>query len=180
MKKTLIAAFVVCGAMLAHAATCAWGTEYVEDLSETDVVGSYFLVSLTGNSVDGIAVNTEGALVDANGAIASTLMSGSFDDPTSLLANLDGLSAADNGTYLALIVVDNANAYYGVSGAEMLTGISDTPPLNAEPITFTNYTDSYGALAMQTQNATVAVPEPTSGLLMLVGLAGLALRRRRA
>ena len=25
-----------------------------------------------------------------------------------------------------------------------------------------------------------AVPEPTSGLLMLVGLAGLALRRRRA
>jgi hypothetical protein len=26
----------------------------------------------------------------------------------------------------------------------------------------------------------VAVPEPTSGLLMLVGLAGLALRRRRA
>jgi hypothetical protein len=26
----------------------------------------------------------------------------------------------------------------------------------------------------------VAVPEPTSGLLMLVGLAGLALRRRRS
>ena len=28
--------------------------------------------------------------------------------------------------------------------------------------------------------AGLAVPEPTSGLLMLVGLAGLALRRRRA
>ena len=27
---------------------------------------------------------------------------------------------------------------------------------------------------------TAAVPEPTSGLLMLVGLAGLALRRKRA
>ena len=28
--------------------------------------------------------------------------------------------------------------------------------------------------------ASASVPEPTSGLLMLVGLAGLALRRRRA
>ena len=27
--------------------------------------------------------------------------------------------------------------------------------------------------------ATAAIPEPTSGLLMLVGLAGLALRRKR-
>ena len=44
------------------------------------------------------------------------------------------------------------------------------------------------AHATQTKNVgftggswtTTAVPEPTSGLLMLVGLAGLALRRRRA
>ena len=33
---------------------------------------------------------------------------------------------------------------------------------------------------LQQGGYTVAVPEPTSGLLMLVGLAGLALRRRRA
>ena len=40
---------------------------------------------------------------------------------------------------------------------------------------------AFGALT-GTQNAAnwQAVPEPTSGLLMLVGLAGLALRRRRA
>jgi hypothetical protein len=31
-----------------------------------------------------------------------------------------------------------------------------------------------------TANSFAVVPEPTSGLLMLVGLAGLALRRRRA
>ena len=43
-------------------------------------------------------------------------------------------------------------------------------------------TVNFGNMATATQAADswVAVPEPTSGLLMLVGLAGLALRRRRA
>ena len=39
-----------------------------------------------------------------------------------------------------------------------------------------------GNMQSATQNASnwAAVPEPTSGLLMLIGIAGLALRRRRA
>ena len=36
------------------------------------------------------------------------------------------------------------------------------------------------ALSFAATGTWAAVPEPTSGLLMLVGLAGLALRRRRA
>ena len=41
---------------------------------------------------------------------------------------------------------------------------------------------AFGSMASATQNSAnwVAVPEPTSGLLMLLGMAGLALRRRRA
>ena len=41
---------------------------------------------------------------------------------------------------------------------------------------------NFGNMATATQTASnwVAVPEPTSGLLMLLGLAGLALKRKRA
>ena len=43
-------------------------------------------------------------------------------------------------------------------------------------------TIGFGSMATATQNASnwAAVPEPTSGLLMLLGMAGLALRRKRA
>ena len=43
-------------------------------------------------------------------------------------------------------------------------------------------TIGFGNMSTATQNASnwAAVPEPTSGLLMLLGLAGLALKRKRA
>ena len=43
-------------------------------------------------------------------------------------------------------------------------------------------TIGFGSMASATQNASnwAAVPEPTSGLLMLLGMAGLALKRKRA
>jgi hypothetical protein len=41
---------------------------------------------------------------------------------------------------------------------------------------------TFGNMQSATQNASnwAAVPEPTSGLLMLLGVAGLALKRKRA
>jgi hypothetical protein len=39
---------------------------------------------------------------------------------------------------------------------------------------------TFGTQTSNTWNEMAAVPEPTSGLLLLLGVAGLALRRKRA
>jgi hypothetical protein len=64
-------------------------------------------------------------------------------------------------------------SYYALDAIAGTTGASSPTNLKVNP-------DWMGSEYLTSGGYTVAVPEPTSGLLMLVGLAGLALRRRRA
>ena len=63
--------------------------------------------------------------------------------------------------------VDMSSKVYDPANQESSSGFFDT--VNATTILSSGTTANYAA-----------VPEPTSGLLMLLGVAGLALRRRRA
>ena len=177
MKKLMITLSLVFTAMFAQAASCLWSAEWALDTSLNEVVGQYYLVSLNSNSTNGIVVYNDGSLGDANSVIANTLMSGAFTAPDALGGQLTGFTAENNGSYLALIIVDKTNSYYGISDIAKLSGIVDDPPADADAIIFSNYVDSEGS-AMQTNTATVPVPEPTALALLALGVAGLALRRR--
>ena len=185
MKKLMIAAAIVCAAAFVQAANCNWGAVgvYAGEYGGTswelgDSAGSYWLLALGDKGMDGIAVDTDYKLVN-NGA--TILATGSYAD-AGVSGALTGLSAADNGTKLALILVDTSYDKWGAAQGT-IAGISDEPPLNADPVKFTDgkgIDPDWGSTTLQINSNLQAVPEPTSGLLLLLGVAGLALRRRRA
>ena len=184
MKKLMIAAAIVCAAVMGQAAQVAWGVDwaYSNDGASINTYDdgssvSYWVLNLVDStSVSGVAVDTTGNLVNDNAyAVVGT---GSF--------NISGGGVADgtiaNGNYLALVIYDADNSLWGVSAAEVVAGIVNDPPTQGSIADATFgaafYNDAEGY--MVANQALQAVPEPTSGLLLLLGMAGLALKRKRA
>ena len=194
MKKIMIAAAVAMLGIAANAAKCSWGTDwiYAVDVNHDSYAGpnyafngKYWVISYT----DAGAVS-----VDANGNVSGA--TGYFTDggaagvdvggmATSLSGVITGLSATDNGTKLGLVLFyDGADGKYWGLAEGVIAGIVDPDPSqsitgsDASPVTFDN--DGQGIGYVVAANKIEAVPEPTSGLLLLLGVAGLALKRRRA
>ena len=174
MKKIMIAVMAVAVAAFAKAATVDWGytgqaseVNYTVYLYTSDVASSY-------ETFDQLIANSF-----ASGTVA-----------TKKVGPKTYYKIADNS--VASSSLGNTLYYVLVSGSDATTytyGSSDISSLIYDP---NNQESSSGALALTTANftgsgtiggsdpVTPSVPEPTSGLLMLVGLGALALRRRRA
>ena len=207
MKKLMLAVAIVCAAACVQAASCAWradGDTWAwsfnadKGVNTYDVgsVGNYWVIALASDSTAGISVDNTGALVmDSSVGTAISAENGgqgSFNvpaDPPAMLAGeiSKGLSAADNGKYFALVIYDSENGLYGVSDTVMMAGIIDDPPNPGDLMWFSNHTGTdfgiddgarYMVADMIASGAT-PTPEPTSGLLLLLGVAGLALRRKQ-
>lgn len=172
MKKLIVGVVAVAFAATVHAASAMWGLE--KDSAKT-------FGNLTAYVINGADYSTVTALLTAGGADVATDFNGYVIDSVALNSRGAGSSESVGltGTSLAWFVFADDKiqdgSSYSTTGAMDVSAYIYTPP-QSSPGEFTFTVDSFGTKGAPIGN----VPEPTSGLLMLLGMAGLALRRKRA
>ena len=193
MKKLIIAAAIVCAAAVSQAASIGWTTN---NKSLTDAEGN-LLRSAT--ALENIVLVNLGSTADFSSVTASQIIPTSTDTSVSprttmnintattskggritgtvtFTYNGNEFDVIKNGDYLALMFYDGkdfAQLKYSsdnsdVSATYKVSGLAN----NASTVA--------GAAIGMTGNFYGAVPEPTSALLLVLGMAGLALKRKRA
>ena len=191
MKKLIIAVAAVCAAVAVQAATANWkasasnmyagnstdkytGTAYVFDAG---VMSQSALFAIFAAGTD-IGSSTAGYVGSA--AINAGAMSG-----VSLSYGEQSTSASDTNDYTFYFAVIQDDAIYFSN--EKALSANATATAKSVPFGTQNGTSTFSSVAASGTGyqgagywSSAAVPEPTSGLLMLLGMAGLALRRRRA
>ncbi len=179
MKKIMIAMAVVAFAAIAQAASLNWAITakiVTESPAGSASAGraSYYTALVFAES-DMAAVNTAleakdyASLQDLALSSAQAAKAGSFGG---LIEGLTGATAS-----IFTVIFDTQASGDAISTAQNYI-VSDVVTANTysgtDPATTASFDAAFGESKYQ------AIPEPTSGLLLLLGVAGLALKRKRA
>ena len=191
MKKLIIAAAVACVAVLTQAASVSWSVSGLKGSDGKDLTsGAAYVFCTKGTSATTVAAVTS-AIEGLNAADLQTYLTGNSLSAlkgtvtTAGYIGVSGVDLATSGvpektsapTLFAVIVDDDS---FGDSVKYVVTGVSNsvkTPGATTTNIANFNIPNT---ATLTPGNWTAAAPEPTSGLLLLLGVAGLALKRKRA
>ena len=191
MKKLLIAAAAVVCAVAAQAATFDWVTGKAYSITAAtigDGLAAGHYASATSSNANTMYNQITSYAATWAFEITFTSEAGT-DKVTGTLGSGDFLSRGIQANGLSSGLIVQTDPVTPVNYSIVITGtLKDGKgvdwTLTSDAIAGTWDVPSLGDIALTTSVPSgwtvAAVPEPTSGLLMLLGFAGLALRRRRA
>ena len=177
MKKIIVAAAVAFAGVAAHASALNWGIMSGTSVDATKFASgtAYFIANSdldrpTLTSTGDTAYNWYKANI--NTVKSKALFTGTVTDGKFYAAAVDNTLARNRQGYWMLI--DNGEAadedHFFAVATRLVSVVFNANSTMAVTATWNG----------GTQFGVFNVPEPTSGLMLLLGMAGLALRRRRA
>ena len=196
MKKLMIAAAIVCAAALSQAASVSWNscdftvlpsctpgyTEY--GVTGTGDLDTGCIKAMVWESVTAFDYKTAEDVWNAyqKGDLVAGDAKVGFSDGFEGYVNVAGASSYADGqkVYAAILYLHEDNIDFDNADFYMANLASaEAADAGAKVADLGNTFGGTGGGADTVWTA-AAVPEPTSGLLLLLGVAGLALKRRRA
>lgn len=180
MKKLIMFGFVAVAACAVNAASFMWGANSVDGVDgdghviESSGDAAKFVLCYLGN---GASASIDNAVVVQEGTwrLATNKKTGAKSAKVQGTYTGGGAGGLADGNVYTVMVQDDNGGLHEVAGVGTYTVSGYSGDTWAGP-TFTFATSNYVA----DKASYPAVPEPTSGILMLCGLGALALRRRRA
>ena len=196
MKKMMFALVAVLAAGIVQAASINWGTGTAVKGIKSDSDPTFGTANAATGTlniyvwlVDQTTYNNTdvGTIWDTYGSKLNTASGSALgkSGTAGATAVTDGLSFSDsqNTPYYGLVLVgldtdkDGTLDYYIANKAESVVNTSGS---GVNVLNLAKNSGGGSGAAITGWTSAQAVPEPTSGLLLLLGMAGLALRRKRA
>lgn len=188
MKKLLLTFAIIAHGIVLNAATVTWTISSVTASPENEAKAgmvAYFLLSTTYDTFTDNVNKLKNKEITASKFSSYVTENSTYNSATKLVESPRGTFiniSETSGTFAPgdsvsgyIVLFDNSSVA-GSSYFAYTTGKSATVNAAGSNITLTYGTFSS---ATSTTGGWNAIPEPTSGLLLLIGAAGLALKRKR-